>query len=587
MFALQQDQRPEYHALLMFFLHRRRRGPYPLASESAVPYAVKWLFIVLVLCLLLFLAGRWVLVQFGVGNALRRTAVALQRGDRGTVNVSLEGGTLQRAQNGMKLYAADLLTTGAGAEASLFFFDGSFVQLAERTELVVTESALGQKESRLALELRTGQLWVAVPPKDVFTGAILRTIATDLLSFTLPSRTEGVFASSSLVVFAADGPGITVHAAGGEAESVFIGEGQQLRLPDGSFDSDLYTYRSPIDPAASPSSFVRQSRQGRERALAARVEKQEEGWGVGGEEDTLAVMSPAEGTVLRTATVNVAGKVGAGVSEVKVNEYEVALREDGTFTQELAIPDGEEEFSVQIVASDRDGNVLDEAKRTVRRAFQPIAAPTITNPAADGQIYRTQRRELILRGGAPPDAAGVLVNDYRLQLFEPGNLTWSYLASEKVQNLNPGTNTYRVVAMDAAGKTSEPAVLTIMIEEGAEGVIERSQDVDQEDVPLPSNPPLLPGSLTVTGPTPGLAHTSTGSAFLIEGTTAPETASIWVNDYRLQLFLPGKTTWNYIASTELTTLKRGKNVYRIVARNSKKEILDALEYIVTYEREEH
>ena len=92
----------------------------------------------------------------------------------------------------------------------------------------------------------------------------------------------------------------------------------------------------------------------------------------------------------------------------------------------------------------------------------------------------------------------------------------------------------------------------------------------------------MPGTLAVTGPAAGTQFTATGSEFLLEGTTPKSTASVWVNGYKLQLYTPGKTFWNYIAKVEFKTLKVGTNVYKIVARNAKDEILDVLEYTVTY-----
>ena len=55
-----------------------------------------------------------------------------------------------------------------------------------------------------------------------------------------------------------------------------------------------------------------------------------------------------------------------------------------------------------------------------------------------------------------------------------------------------------------------------------------------------------------------------------------------MNGYTLSLYTPNSTSWKYIASTVLQTMKRGKNVYRIVARNKDGEILDVLEYTITY-----
>ncbi len=57
---------------------------------------------------------------------------------------------------------------------------------------------------------------------------------------------------------------------------------------------------------------------------------------------------------------------------------------------------------------------------------------------------------------------------------------------------------------------------------------------------------------------------------------------MWVNDYSLRLFKPGKTTWNYIASPDLKNMKVGKNTYVITSRNAKGEVLDKMTYEIEY-----
>lgn len=208
------------------------------------------------------------------------------------------------------------------------------------------------------------------------------------------------------------------------------------------------------------------------------------------------------------------------------------------------------------------------------------AAPTITVPAATGQTYRTNEEEVILRGTSPASATAIYVNDYKLQLFTPSKGTWSYLASQSLGNMRQGQNVYNVTAEDAEGKRSDPASITIIVGEGEGGA--QSSSVALDSSTLPQNAPLDSGSLAVTGPTAGAMHTETGTGFLLEGTTSAQTASVWVNDYRLQLFVPGKTYWNYIASVAFGNLKRGQNTYRVVARNENNEILDVLEYTVTF-----
>jgi hypothetical protein len=164
------------------------------------------------------------------------------------------------------------------------------------------------------------------------------------------------------------------------------------------------------------------------------------------------------------------------------------------------------------------------------------------------------------------------VNDYRLQLFEPGNRTWTYVASTKIHNYKPGKNAYKVYTINAGGYRSEPAIITIILE---------------SETPNPNpnpgnNTSLQPGSITVIAPSAGNTHTAKESSFLIEGTTSPDTASLWINSYRLRLYEAGKTTWNYIADSTMNTLQRGVNTYEIVARDAENRILDSFVYTVDF-----
>ena len=54
-----------------------------------------------------------------------------------------------------------------------------------------------------------------------------------------------------------------------------------------------------------------------------------------------------------------------------------------------------------------------------------------------------------------------------------------------------------------------------------------------------------------------------------------------MNDYRLQLFVPGKTYWNYIADIAKKNLVPGQNTYTMIARDKDGNILDKLVYTVT------
>lgn len=577
---------------------RRHYDPFQ-ASPSPLRPAIGFLLLVAIL----FGLGKWVLGYFGVGNTIHRYGVTLTVEDNGNTNVSIEGGDMKRAENDQKLYPGDRVATGAGGSAMLRFFDGTVVRMDELTDVSIEESHTGKKQSKVALMHSEGTIWLATPEKKDFSGAILRTVSTPFLEASLPSRTESVITGRSIVVFAADGIGATLKLPE-SAVPVIVGEGQKFTLPPNIAEGeDLYAYRSPLDPFALASQFVEESRALRSGGpVAAPPSVEPPGQSsapAGEEEEALTVLSPENGITVVTATVPVRGTVGRNVTRVRVNGYNAPIdAKTRAFSQELALPD-EDEVEIVLLALDDNETVLGENRRLVKRDRKPAETPAIVSPATNGQTYRTSSERFLIEGTAPQGTLGIIVNDYRLQLYQPGNAKWSYLASTAIDNLHPGRNVYNVVAINRGGYKSEPAVLTIILGEGPEGVVDegpadvpssssagaREPAPSSEPAPpaeLPDNAPLKPGSLKVTGPTPGLQHSATGSSFLIEGTTAPETDSLWVNDYRLRLYEPGKVTWNYIADAELGTLQRGRNVYTVITRDDRGRVLDELQYVVDY-----
>ena len=569
--------------------YRRRR--YALLEQSPLKRIAKNLGILAVGAFAIWFAGNWAFAQLGVGNPVQRTAVQILLEERGLVEVSIEGAEPTRAKEGLKLYAGDSITTGAHANATLVFFDGTTIRLDERTTFELQESTLGAKASEIRVELPEGSLWVSSPELKSFSGSIARVIEGPTMTLDIPAGTEALISTDTLAVFSANGLGISVSLA--ERQKVVVGEGQQFALPDDAILSgDLYSYRTPLDAAVTRSAFVLESREeiaaleGEIRAPIASVLPVEE-------EDILVVSSPSNGATIYASTVNVRGRVGASVDAVRVNGYLASLDEDTRqFSEELALQD-EDNIAIVVEALDADSAVLAQVRREITRDREPPEMATITLPATDGQTYRTQESEIIIRGTAPKDAVGIMVNDYRLQLFAPGDDTWSYLASTQLSNLKSGENIYNVKAINAGGYNSEPVTLIILLEEGTVGVIaseeEETETEEEEEVvlePEESGRGLFPGTTTVSEPGPGTEYTLTHTgAISIKGSTSPQTYTVTVNDYKLSLYEPGTTNWKYIASLEFGTLRNGRNRYRIVSRNSAGKILDEIVYTIIYQPE--
>ena len=569
----------------MYIRPRHRRGAYPLAAEHTLPRGVRFLLLVGAMLFIAYLLWTLFLRLLGVSTGIERAGAFLTVEDRGTVNVVIDG-KQQHAENGMMVFPAESVMTGPNAHASLQFFDGSRVRLGDGTDLSITENARGSK-GRITLSLQHGNIWMLTAGERSFTGSVTWTVAAPTMSFAINPGTEVELSPTSVTVFSSENAGVEVSLTG--HDSFVIGEGQQWLLPaNAQVGGNVFEYRSPIDAATGRSPFIVESRallmstQGGHISSGARPNENAE---------LLTITAPANGTVVSTPTVVVSGTVGAGVTRLQINGYPALLDTvKKTFSQEVAPAESQGDFEIAIQAMDDARTILAEAHRTVKRApAAPLGAPSITIPAHAGSTYRTHAEELIVRGTAPAGTQGIMVNDYKLQLFEPTKGEWSYVASLRLKNMVPGNNTYDVYAIDSTGKKSVPARLTI-VQGGDEpdGVVNAGSSSTASAKPSASassftnNAPLEPGSLTITLPEPGTTHTETGTGFLMIGSTSPKTATVAVNDYTLQLYRPGRTVWNYIVDAAINNLRKGKNTYVIVARNKENQILDHLTYTVEY-----
>jgi hypothetical protein len=511
----------------------------------------------------------------GGAGTLERTGSTLTVEERGTVTVTIDERS-QRAQDGMQLFPGESVMTGPGAHAMLQMFDGTTLRMDGGAEMTIENSARGDDQSIVELIINGGA-WLSVPSSRAFSGSIVRTVRTPHLLLSLEPGTETLVRPDAVWVYATEGAGVSVTLKDGR--TFLVSEGQKWSIPtSGSVGENVYATREaiagkPDDPFSIAS-----------REMLAANTKASFSSRISGDA-LLTVTTPAEGATFIGPLLTVRGSASSVVASVRVNGRSTLLDPaTGSFAQDLVPPDDGKDIDVAIQALAHDGTVLAEIHRLVIRAPQtPPAPPSVTLPAKTGQTYYTDEVELVIRGKSPARATAIYVNDYKLQLFTPAKGEWSYVASLKLKNMIPGSNTYDVVAEDAQGRRSEAARLTIVQGQGNIGAVASSLQSSTSTVPLSDNAPLLPGSLSVTGPTPGTSHVETGTGFLLEGKTSTKTAAVYVNDYKLQLYTAGKDFWNYIASTEYQNFKKGTNTYVIVARDAAGKILDKMTYTVTGE----
>ncbi len=140
------------------------------------------------------------------------------------------------------------------------------------------------------------------------------------------------------------------------------------------------------------------------------------------------------------------------------NQYSVAKANGALFETEWQIPDKEKvmaETAPLIIPSGEDTS-----------AVLAITAPN------GGKDFETAETKITLEGTAPRGTQAVLVNDYALRKFLPGQTTWTYVASAEFENLRPGTNVFKVYAEDAKGVRTLVDAITVTVKTPQEKQVE-------------------------------------------------------------------------------------------------------------------
>src|SRR5690606_31024482 len=132
-------------------------------------------------------------------SSMEREAALLSVENGENIRVSLQGGDQLRAQNGLKMYEGDVVSTQYGGNATLVFFDGTRIRLDEGSSLEINENNnVSQGTSSISVSIDQGRAWVETAPSSIFTGSITRFVDLEVASVTLPSGTHGLLSRDTI-----------------------------------------------------------------------------------------------------------------------------------------------------------------------------------------------------------------------------------------------------------------------------------------------------------------------------------------------------------------------------------------------------
>lgn len=156
-----------------------------------------------------------------------------------------------------------------------------------------------------------------------------------------------------------------------------------------------------------------------------------------------------------------------------VNQYSVTKANGALFETKWQIPNKDE--------------IIEEVE-IVEKEVSPTAEVTFINSPNEGKDWETTREPVTITGTVPANTKGIMINDYELQKFVPGDPGWSYVAATKFDSLVEGKNVYEVYAIDSNDEKKLIDSITITFGSSAnlnENELEKLKEENEEAGLLP------------------------------------------------------------------------------------------------------
>ncbi|MBU1017536.1 hypothetical protein KKA33_00735 [Patescibacteria group bacterium] len=161
-----------------------------------------------------------------------------------------------------------------------------------------------------------------------------------------------------------------------------------------------------------------------------------------------------------------------------VYQYSVSKANGALFDTEWKLPDREPEPDEEEETTDDEAEE-DKADESTAEEEVPAEPEFITSPNG-GNDWKTTDNKVTLAGITPEKTKAILVNDYELKKFVPGDPGWSYVASFEFGNLKKGDNVFDIYAIDF--NEEKRLIDSITISQGtAEEFIEQEREVSKQE----------------------------------------------------------------------------------------------------------
>ncbi|QQR84142.1 FecR domain-containing protein [Candidatus Peregrinibacteria bacterium] len=473
--------------------------------------------------------------RLGSGSSVEalNTCVGLEIVSGGAMAMTPTGNEWRSVPNNIKLCQDEQVQTSVDGRSKLNFFEGSVLSLERESEVLLKTLAQRNFSNTIEVSLEKGAVWATInrsnSPDSSFS------IQTDLLKIRSRNAVVSVEAPGSVYVIEGSAQVEAINSKGKVVKEYNVGVGQQLIVDE----SNLVSLSDGQDVQVL-------------YALSDRFK--DSGW------------------------------------------YRFNTQGDNSDLTDLSALTTEQEAETETnpaTTSTETTTSTTEKPQTAEEDKTPPAVPTISEPGKNDETVEINDIIQSISGQVSADTAAVIVNDYRLSKFQAGDRTFNYVANVAFSNLKVGLNEYKVIAEDKAGNQSKPAIITLRLtqsvfdEKSKTTVNETTTESTSSSTATSSTDSSAPAStsgsgVVITAPNSGNDLETSGTEFEILGSVPKETTRVEVNDYQLQKYVAGTTSFSYRAYASIGNLEIGqKNRYVVRAYDKDGTLLGSDEITIS------
>lgn len=422
----------------------------------------------------------------------------------------------ENVYNGSKVKLGDSVKTLQSAKGVMTFYDGTVLRMAENTQITLLDISKKDDYQQILIYLNSGKIWVNKPKQNVIR------------------KTDFVI-NTNFASYAITGTVFDLEKNGEEVLRVMRGQVQTDIIENA--DGKIRTIESiPVgigqqtilNDAAMKEFYDRKS----PSVLGATDPTFEESewykWNTAEDDHPTDFSKP--GSAINTVTdENASGEISA----------DAVINADTGSTKKTST----------------------------------LEPPSLTSPKTTTLKITGEKQSLI--GKASEGTKKVLlkqtlagsdkVEKILINSFDEEALNWSYDLSVTKGNILPGVNTYEFVGVDENAMETKPLKVQVELTENATTI---------SSVPLQK-----PKISKVDGKNYQEGMVLTKDGFAITGSVAGA-SELWVDDFKLNKFKAGDTTWSYNVKMSYGNLKEGANSYKVYAvdANGKKSEAASLKF---------